>query len=108
VALTNAGHHATSLSLDDLGSDLKAIIDERRPDVIFVSATPPFASAEAGVRCRLLRRKDADVPILAALWTSREDRGRAEERLVAAGAQGVVTSLADALSGAGSIARASA
>lgn len=105
IALADAGHEARALSLDDLGSDVKSIIDEHKPDAIFVSASPPFASSEASVRCRLLRRKEPKAPIFVGLWASAEDGGRAAERLGASGAQGVVTTLAQAVAMAGAAAR---
>jgi predicted PurR-regulated permease PerM len=111
------GLAARALSVQDLGSDLAAVIEEFRPDAIVISAAPPHSLTRALLRLRQVLRKAHDARVFVGVWSrpSQSDSaapdgpvlgGPAEEpagaafpgaaRLTAAGAAGLFTSLADA------------
>ncbi len=105
LVLTRRGNTVRVLSLADLGTDANAIVREFAPDLAVVSAVPPHAVTPARLRTRAISRKWSDAAILAGVWGLR-DGERVRERLIAAGAQTVATSLRQAADQAGTTIRA--
>jgi predicted PurR-regulated permease PerM len=64
---------------------------------IVISAVPPQAATQASHLARRLRRRFPKTRIVVALWTKLENIDRQRERLKAAGADEVVTTVHDAL-----------
>jgi len=71
-------------------------IAERACKVVCISALPPDAASHAGHLCKRLKHRFPDLRVLVALWTS-ENTERATARLVASGADLVVTRLPEAI-----------
>jgi predicted PurR-regulated permease PerM len=86
---------ARALTLHDLGTDLTQIVKEFKPDVLVVSAVPPHASTHARARLAQIQRKVPGARVIAGLWSLNGTGQRARERMVAAGTEGAVSSVAD-------------
>jgi predicted PurR-regulated permease PerM len=95
VLLDRAGATTRVLTLDDLGSDLAQIAADFKPDFVCISAVPPSAVAQAGRRCKLVRRRLPDATVLVGVWGLTLDPPRTTDRLLAAGADAVVATLTD-------------
>jgi len=63
------------------------------PTHLCISALPPGAVLQSGALCRRLRARLPEARIVVALWHAEGDVGRATQRLLAAGATTVVTTI---------------
>jgi predicted PurR-regulated permease PerM len=93
--LDGAGLTARALTLEDLGSDLGAVIDEFKPEILVISATQPHAAARARLRLRQVQRRAQAVRVVVGLWGAgpQDPAGPGYARLTAAGAEEVFGSL---------------
>jgi predicted PurR-regulated permease PerM len=81
-----------------VGEPVTAVIDLIelcKPDVIFISATPPTATMHARSVVRRLRRQFPEMPLLVGLWNAQCDLSKAKERIGGGKSTRVVTTLAD-------------
>ena len=91
------GITAELLSSKVLVSELVDQIAELSPNVVFISAVPPFAGRYASNLCKRLRSRNPNLRIFVAIWGDSSHQRSSEQRLRGAGAQKVVTTLSEAL-----------
>jgi predicted PurR-regulated permease PerM len=72
------------------------ILDEHQPDIVFVSALPPYALSQARSLCRKIRRKRPNLKIIVGLWGSTAEIEKVQERLGPGCFDTVVTDLRQA------------
>jgi predicted PurR-regulated permease PerM len=84
--------HAVSVTY--LASEMVDLVEQRKADVVCVSATPPGAMMHARYLCKQLRRRFPNVKLVVGLWDVQGDLIKASER-IGCGAT-VVATLADA------------
>jgi predicted PurR-regulated permease PerM len=78
--LDRAGHDAHSLAIGPVATMLEHI-EEFHPEVICVSALPPFAAGQAKSLCRQLRQRFPQVKIVVGLWEFPGGTAKAQQRL---------------------------
>ena len=71
------------------------LIELCKPDVIFISATPPTATMHARSVVRRLRRQFPEIPLLVGLWNAQGDLSKSKERIGGGKSTRVVPTLAD-------------
>jgi hypothetical protein len=70
-------------------------IEQCKPDVICISATPPAATIHARSVVRRLRRQFPEMPLVVGLWNAPGDLDKAKERIGGGKSTRVVPTLAD-------------
>lgn len=88
-----AGMRTELLGAALLKSEVVERATELAPQRLCVSALPPGAVLQAGAICRRLRARLPEARIVVALWHAQGDMERATQRLLAAGASKVVTTI---------------
>ena len=83
-----------AVSVTSLASEMVDLVEQRKADVVCVSATPPGAMMHARYLCKQLRRRFPTVKLVVGLWDVQGDLNKARER-IGCGAT-VVATLADA------------
>jgi hypothetical protein len=81
-----------------VGEPVAAVIDlieQCKPDAIFISATPPTATMHARSVVRRLRGQFPDMPLVVGLWNAQGDLDKAKERIGGGKSTRVVSTLAD-------------
>lgn len=76
--------------------DMLRAVGERRPDVLFISALPPFAIRHARSLCRRARQRFPDMKIIVGLWGSHEEAQALQTHLGAACSDYIVETLSQA------------
>src|SRR5260370_1032831 len=76
-----------------LSSEVVALVEAARPDVICVSALPPSGLAQARYLCKRLRARYPDVRILVGRWGAPATGGESWDVLLSAGADHLSASL---------------
>lgn len=76
-----------------LGSELIALIEEKRPAAVLLAALPPGGRGRTRYLCKRLRARFPDLRILVARWGLRDNRKIARQQIEAAGADLVSISL---------------
>lgn len=92
--LEREGVSARALSVAWLVGEVVAAVSDLRPRVVWICAVPPTALRHARYLCLRLRAERPELRILVVAWGWEEQLDGAAERLRAAGANYVVTSLA--------------
>jgi len=82
-----------TVSAEVLSSEVVALVETARPDVICVSALPTGGLAQARYLCKRLRARYADVKILVGRWGAPATGGDSWDVLLSAGADHVSGSL---------------
>jgi methanogenic corrinoid protein MtbC1 len=95
--LAARGGEAAVLAHDLPRSEVLRRLAELGAEQVFISALAPFAYTQARELCRDLRTHFPGLRIVVALWDLRAEAERFRRRLVAAGADEVVATLADAV-----------
>jgi hypothetical protein len=85
-----------ALSSATLAGEALAKVGEERPAVLVIGALPPRALAGVRYLCKRLRAQYPQLKILVGCWGLDDDLKRVTERLTAAGADAVVTSVLEA------------
>jgi hypothetical protein len=85
---------AQAISVASPVSEMIALLEKRKADVVCISATPPGAMMHARYLCKQLRRRFPKVKLVVGLWDLQGDLTKASER-IGCGAT-VVATLADA------------
>ena len=92
--LGNSGSRVQSISFTSPESEIVDLIEQHKPDVICLSATPPAASMHARYLCNRLRGRLPEMKLVVGLWGVQNDLKKAEDRI---GCNAVVVAkLADA------------
>lgn len=93
-ALRPAGYNVKTTPAAFVG-DLLATVTSERPDVLIISALPPFAVSHARSICRKARQRIKDLKIVIGLWNTAPDQLSALQESLGRGcSEYVVTSLA--------------
>jgi predicted PurR-regulated permease PerM len=95
--LERAGHGVISFPVE---SQLEEILQHLAPepqDVICISALPPFAFAQAASLCQRVRLHLPEIKVLAGIWASNLEAGKAMERFGGAAPDAIVGTLAQAV-----------
>lgn len=71
------------------------LIEQCKPNVICISATPPTAATHARSVVRRLRRQFPEMPLVVGLWNVQGDLEKAKDRIGGGKSTRVVTTLAD-------------
>ncbi|QDU28063.1 AI-2 transport protein TqsA [Anatilimnocola aggregata] len=79
--LEKTGCRVDSVSVTSLAEEVVVHVDQRKPDVICVSATPPAAVMHARHLCKRLRARFPKVQLIVGLWHSQADLAKARERI---------------------------
>lgn len=85
---------AQAVAVTSLASEMVDLVEERQPDVVCISATPPAAVMHASYLCKQLRRRFPHLTLFVGLWDAQGDLNKAKER-IGCGAT-VVATLAEA------------
>jgi predicted PurR-regulated permease PerM len=83
------------LSSEMLSGELIGRVKQEQPAVVCVGALPPGGLSQTRYLCKRLRRCGADVKIVIGYWGLTDNVARVKDRLLAAGADGVATTLAE-------------
>ncbi len=76
--------------------DLLSAIKQHGPDVLFISALPPFAINQARSLCRRVRRIYPDLTVIAGFWDPAAEIAKIQERFGTGCVEKVVTSIRSA------------
>jgi predicted PurR-regulated permease PerM len=95
-ALAARGYHATCLSLGMLTSERLEQVKEEEAGLVVISALPPGATAHARYVCKRLRPAFPDLKIIVGLWIAEAAGKKITDRLTAAGADEIATTLSQA------------
>jgi len=90
--LRRAGHNASALPIASVSMMLEKA-EQLHPDVICISALPPFAAVQAKSLCTQLRRRCRDTKIFLGLWEYPGGVPKAQERVGLGCADMIGTSL---------------
>ena len=93
--LQNAGH--TVLSTAHATGSLIETVKQNHPDVVFVSALPPFAISHSRALYRAVKMQSPNTPVVIGLWTFSGDAAKLAKRIGRHEDTAVVTTLSEAL-----------
>ncbi len=79
--LANSGSLAQAISVTSLASEIVDLVEQRKPDVICLSATPPAATMHARYLCKRLRDRLPEMKLVVGLWDVQSDLNKARERI---------------------------
>jgi predicted PurR-regulated permease PerM/methylmalonyl-CoA mutase cobalamin-binding subunit len=79
--LANSGSLVQAISLTSLASEIVDLVEQRKPDVICLSATPPAAAMHARYLCKRLRDRLPEMKLVVGLWDVQGDLSKARERI---------------------------
>jgi predicted PurR-regulated permease PerM len=94
-SLRQAGYAAESIAIG-FANEMLACVKECEPDVLFISALPPFAVTHARSLCRRARRLCSKVKVVIGLWGTATDPKLLQRRLGTECSDYVVHSIAEA------------
>jgi methanogenic corrinoid protein MtbC1 len=92
--LETAGHQALCIPVGTAAEMLAQVKDEK-PDVVCISALPPFAIPHARTLYAKLRAQDSQMRILVGLWNFSDDPSKVSRRLGLAEGAHAFTTLAE-------------
>ncbi len=93
--LRQSGYQAKALPLGTVEDAISAI-KQSQPDILFISALPPFAVSQARSLCRRIRRECPDTKIVVGFWDAAADIPKLQERFGSDCSDYIVTSLRQA------------
>jgi predicted PurR-regulated permease PerM len=79
--LANSSTLVQAISLTSLASEIVDLVEQRKPDVICISATPPAAAMHARYLCKRLRDRLPEMKLVVGLWDVQSDLSKARERI---------------------------
>ncbi len=91
------GYSVTTITTNQLASEMIATVERLKADAVCISALPPAAVTHARYLRKRLRGKFPDIGMIAGLWTLKGDTGRFKERLAVVGNTQVALDLRAAL-----------
>ena len=95
--LEREGHQTLNLLAEAISDDILAAMSAEKDTVVFISALPPFAFAQARAVCHRVRTQMPENRIVVAMWNSDEDADDLQERFGNAPPNVVVKTLAQAM-----------
>lgn len=95
--LEREGHQTLNLLAEAISDDILAAMSAEKDTVVFISALPPFAFAQARAVCHRVRTQMPENRIVVAMWNSDEDADDLQERFGSAPPNVVVKTLAQAM-----------
>lgn len=84
-------------SSDSLIGELRELVQQSPPHVIFIASLPPRGMSQAVYLCKRLREANPDIPIIVGRLGRRAIRDSEQVRLIEAGATWIVSTLPDAI-----------
>jgi CheY-like chemotaxis protein len=93
--LRMSGHHVDAIAIGFV-EEMLAKVTEAQPDVLCISALPPFAIGHARSLCRKARQSCPDLTVVVGLWGSQADPKAVQRRLGSGCSEYVVHTLAEA------------
>jgi predicted PurR-regulated permease PerM len=93
--LRGSGYLAEAISLGSMEDTLERLV-KAQPDVLFISALPPFAVTHARSLCRRARQRLPGLKIAVGLWNAGAELEKLKQRLGSDCSENVVTTLAQA------------
>ncbi len=94
-SLREAGYDAQSIRIGFVDEMLDKA-EQAQPDVLFISALPPFAVTHARSLCRKAKQRCERATVVVALWGAATDRQNIQDRLGSDCAEYLVHSIAEA------------
>jgi hypothetical protein len=94
--LSQRGYCAFPVSNTALASEMMEQVEQKRADLVVVSALPPAAVAHGRYLCKRVHLKFPDMRMIVGLWNFRGEIEKAKDRITCVGAVQVVTSLSSA------------
>jgi predicted PurR-regulated permease PerM len=91
------GYCATAASTTALASEMLAMIEKTKADIVAVSALPPAAVSHARYLCKRINSKFAEMAMVVGLWTNRGDLKKSKDRITCGEKVQLVTTLAEAM-----------
>jgi predicted PurR-regulated permease PerM len=91
------GHGVEILSAKGLSGEIVQLVEEIQPDLVVVSALPPFTHSHTRFLCKRLHARFPAVKLVVGLWSSSGPLVKTRERLKSAGVDSIVTTLAEAV-----------
>jgi len=85
-----------AVSVTALVSEMVDLVEQRKADVVCISAMPPAAATHARYLCKRLRGRFPEAQLIVGLWNVKGDLNKAKERIGCGAATHVVGTLADA------------
>ena len=95
--LEREGHQTLNLLAEAISDDILAAMAAEKDTVVFISALPPFAFAQARAVCHRVRMQMPENRIVVAMWNSDEDTDDLQERFGNAPPNVVIKTLAQAM-----------
>ncbi|HEV3303324.1 MAG TPA: AI-2E family transporter, partial [Planctomycetaceae bacterium] len=94
--LAEKGCVVEAVSVTALASEMVDLVEERKADVVCISAMPPTAAAHARYLCKRLQGRFPDAHLIVGLWNATGDLNKAKERVGCGPTTAVVATLAAA------------
>lgn len=95
--LRQQGFEALNASAQLIAGDLAALVEKAGVEIVFISVVAPSTVIHARYLCTKLRARCPHLRIVIGLWSATENIADATRRLRDSGADGVVSSLAEAV-----------
>jgi methanogenic corrinoid protein MtbC1 len=90
------GYCALAGSTDQLASEMVEMVEEKKAQIVVVSAMPPAAVAHARYLCKRLHARFADIHMIVGVWHARANPERIKQRIACEDSVHLVTLLAQA------------
>jgi predicted PurR-regulated permease PerM/methylmalonyl-CoA mutase cobalamin-binding subunit len=94
--LEENGCNVQSVSVTSLASEMVALVEEKKANIVCISAMPPAATTHARYLCKRLRGRFPDAHLIVGLWAVKGDLNKAKERIGCGADTHVVGTLAEA------------
>lgn len=95
--LERQGFKAEAVSVTALASEMIGLVEQKKADIVVLTALPPSAVAHARYLVMRLRRKFPELRIVVGLWTAKSDMVKAKARISQGDTDPVVTSFSAAV-----------
>ncbi len=79
--LAEKGCVVEAISVTALASEMVDLVEQRKADVVCISAMPPTAAAHARYLCKRLQGRFPDAHLIVGLWNATGDLNKTKERL---------------------------
>jgi B12 binding domain len=79
--LATRGCVVQAVSVTALASEMVELVEQRKADVVCISAMPPAAAAHARYLCKRLQGRFPEAHLIVGLWNTTGDLSKAKERI---------------------------